>query len=190
MYFICITDGLQGCRASFSSRDRDPDAQFARGAGPQYVAIALLQQISPFFWSAAPPQSAKQLGRYSRICFLMRRLSWESAKSWSFSISLLRPTQCWRWRVPSQLRDYVFCSKKQKGVPLCPTDGVVLRHPVGNPKRKVWEAQQQVSLSCETKVYRTSRRKPNFRRWCLLASRHSGWRQKMLVHSWRRSFFT
>jgi hypothetical protein len=33
------------------------------------------------------------------------------------------------------------------------------RHPVGNPKRKVWWAQQQVSLSCETKVYQTSRRK-------------------------------
>jgi hypothetical protein len=40
---------------------------------------------------------------------------------------------------------------------------VRVRHPVGNPKRKVWGAQQQVSLSCETKVYRTSRRKPNFR---------------------------
>jgi hypothetical protein len=53
-------------------------------------------------------------------------------------------------------------------------DGAVLRHPVGNPKRKVWGAQHQVSLSCETKVYRTSRRKPNFRRWCLLASQHSG----------------
>jgi hypothetical protein len=34
--------------------------------------------------------------------------------------------------------------------PTC--DGAVLRHPVGNPKRKVWGAQQQVSLSCETKV--------------------------------------
>jgi hypothetical protein len=33
------------------------------------------------------------------------------------------------------------------------------RHPVGNPKRKVWWAQQQVSLSYETKVYQTSRRK-------------------------------
>jgi hypothetical protein len=31
-------------------------------------------------------------------------------------------------------------------------DGAVLRHPVGNPKRKVWGSQQQVSLSCETKV--------------------------------------
>jgi hypothetical protein len=41
------------------------------------------------------------------------------------------------------------------------------RHPVGNPKRKVWWAQQQVFLSCETKVYRTSRRKPNFRRLML-----------------------
>jgi hypothetical protein len=61
-------------------------------------------------------------------------------------------------------------------------DGAVLRHPLGNPKRKVWGAQQQVSLNCETKVYRTSRRKPNFRRWCLLASWHSRqWRQKMLV---------
>jgi hypothetical protein len=56
-------------------------------------------------------------------------------------------------------------------------DGAVLRHPVGNPKRKVWGAHQQVSLSCETKVYQTSRRKPNFRRWCLLASRHSGQRR-------------
>jgi hypothetical protein len=41
------------------------------------------------------------------------------------------------------------------------------RHPVGNPKRKVWWAQQQVSLSYKTKVYRTSRRKPNFRRLML-----------------------
>jgi hypothetical protein len=53
-----------------------------------------------------------------------------------------------------------------------PSDGAVLRHPVGNHKRKVWGAQQQVSLSCETKVYRISRRKPNFRRRCLLALRH------------------
>jgi hypothetical protein len=41
------------------------------------------------------------------------------------------------------------------------------RYPVGNPKRKVWWAQQQVSLSCETKVYWTSSRKPNFRRLML-----------------------
>jgi hypothetical protein len=41
------------------------------------------------------------------------------------------------------------------------------RHPVGNPKRKVWWAHQQVSLSCETKVYQTSRIKPNFRRLML-----------------------
>jgi hypothetical protein len=47
------------------------------------------------------------------------------------------------------------------------------KHPVGNPKRKVWGAHQQVSLSCETKVYRTSRRKPNIQRWCLLALRRS-----------------
>jgi hypothetical protein len=32
------------------------------------------------------------------------------------------------------------------------SDGAVLRHQVGNPKRKVWGAQQQVSLSCETRV--------------------------------------
>jgi hypothetical protein len=47
---------------------------------------------------------------------------------------------------------------------LLEVDGAVLRHPVGNPKRKVCGAQQQVSLSCETKVYQTSRRKPNLRR--------------------------
>jgi hypothetical protein len=44
------------------------------------------------------------------------------------------------------------------------SDGVGLKHQVGNPKRKVRGAYQQVSLSCETKVYQTSRRKPNFRR--------------------------
>jgi hypothetical protein len=31
-------------------------------------------------------------------------------------------------------------------------DDAMLRHPVGNHKRKVWGAHQQVSLSCETKV--------------------------------------
>jgi hypothetical protein len=53
------------------------------------------------------------------------------------------------------------------------------RHPVGNPKRKVWWAQQQVSLSCETKVHRISRRKNHTSEgWCPLALRHSGqWRQ-------------
>jgi hypothetical protein len=73
---------------------------------------------------------------------------------------------------------------KWRSIPTRPWsgDGGVLRHPVGNPKRKVWGAQQQVSLSYETKVYQTSRRKPNFRRWCLLALRHSGqWRQKNTV---------
>jgi hypothetical protein len=33
------------------------------------------------------------------------------------------------------------------------------RHPVGNPKRKVWWAQQQVSLSMKLRFNRTSRRK-------------------------------
>jgi hypothetical protein len=33
-----------------------------------------------------------------------------------------------------------------------PFDDAMLRHLVGNPKRKVWGAQQQVSLGCETKV--------------------------------------
>jgi hypothetical protein len=36
---------------------------------------------------------------------------------------------------------------------------VRVRHPVGNPKRKIWWAQQQVFPQYETKVYRTSRRK-------------------------------
>jgi hypothetical protein len=55
---------------------------------------------------------------------------------------------------------------------------VRIKHPVGNPKRKVWWAEQQVSLSCETMVYQTSRRKSNFWRWCLLASRYSGQRRQ------------
>jgi hypothetical protein len=49
-------------------------------------------------------------------------------------------------------------------------DGVRL-HPLGTPKGRYDEHSSKSSLSCETKVYRTSRRKPNFRRWCLLASR-------------------
>jgi hypothetical protein len=36
---------------------------------------------------------------------------------------------------------------------------VCVRHPVGNPKRKVWWAQQQVFPQYETEVYRASRRK-------------------------------
>jgi hypothetical protein len=54
----------------------------------------------------------------------------------------------------------------------------LLRSPIlvviRNPKRRYDEHNSKSSLSCETKVYRTSRRKPNFRRWCLLASWHSG----------------
>jgi hypothetical protein len=50
--------------------------------------------------------------------------------------------------------------------------------PLGTPRGRYDEHISKSSLSYETKVYRTSRRKPNFRRWCLLASRHSGqWRQ-------------
>jgi hypothetical protein len=52
-------------------------------------------------------------------------------------------------------------------------------NPLGTPRGRYDEHSSKSSLSCETKVYRTSRRKPNFRRWWLLASRHSGqWRQK------------
>jgi hypothetical protein len=51
--------------------------------------------------------------------------------------------------------------------------------PLGNPRGRYDEHSSKSSLSCETKVYRTSRRMLNFRRWCLLASRHSRqWRQK------------
>jgi hypothetical protein len=35
----------------------------------------------------------------------------------------------------------------------------LVRHPVGNPKRKVWWVQQQVFPQYETEVYRTNRRK-------------------------------
>jgi hypothetical protein len=45
--------------------------------------------------------------------------------------------------------------------------------PLGTTRGRYDEHSSKSSLSCETKVYRTSRRKPNFRRWCLLASRHS-----------------
>jgi hypothetical protein len=93
----------------------------------------------------------------------------------------------WGLEHPSSSPDAQLDLKTPIYIPLI----VWVKHPVGNPKRKVWGAQQQVSLSCETKVYQTGRRKPNFKRWCLLASRHSGQRrQKMLVRSWRRSFFT
>jgi hypothetical protein len=43
--------------------------------------------------------------------------------------------------------------------------------PLGTPRGRYDEHNSKSSLSCETKVYQTSRRKPNFRRWCLLASR-------------------
>jgi hypothetical protein len=50
---------------------------------------------------------------------------------------------------------------------------------LGTPRGRYDEHSSKSSLSCETKVYTTSRRKPNFRRWCLLASWHSKqWRQK------------
>jgi hypothetical protein len=52
-------------------------------------------------------------------------------------------------------------------------------NPLGTPRGRYDEHSSKSSLNCETKVYRTSRRKPNFRRWCLLASWHSRqWRQK------------
>jgi hypothetical protein len=44
-------------------------------------------------------------------------------------------------------------------------------HPLGTPRWRYDEHSNKSSLSYETKVYRTSRRKPYFRRWCLLASR-------------------
>jgi hypothetical protein len=43
--------------------------------------------------------------------------------------------------------------------------------PLGTPRGRYDEHNSKSSLNCETKVYRTSRRKPNFWRWCLLASR-------------------
>jgi hypothetical protein len=50
---------------------------------------------------------------------------------------------------------------------------------LGTLRGRYDEHSNKSSLSCETKVYRTNRRKPNFRRWCLLASWHSRqWRQK------------
>jgi hypothetical protein len=46
--------------------------------------------------------------------------------------------------------------------------------PLGTPRGRYDEHSSKSSLSWETKVYWTSRRKPNSRRWCLLASRHFG----------------
>jgi hypothetical protein len=43
---------------------------------------------------------------------------------------------------------------------------------VGNPKRRFDEYNNKFSLSYETEVYRSKRRKPNLRRWCLLALWH------------------
>jgi hypothetical protein len=43
--------------------------------------------------------------------------------------------------------------------------------PLGTLRGRYDEHSSKSSLSCETKVYRTIRRKPNFRRWCLLTSR-------------------
>jgi hypothetical protein len=44
---------------------------------------------------------------------------------------------------------------------------------LGTPRGRYHEHISKSSLSCETKVHWTSRRKPNFRRRCLLASWHS-----------------
>jgi hypothetical protein len=56
---------------------------------------------------------------------------------------------------------------------------LVSNSPLGTPRGRYDEHISKSSLSCETKVYGTSRRKPNFRRWCLLASWHSEqWCQK------------
>jgi hypothetical protein len=52
-------------------------------------------------------------------------------------------------------------------------------NPLGASRGRYDKHSSKSSSSCETKIYQTSRRKPNFRRWCLLASRHSRqWRQK------------
>jgi hypothetical protein len=48
---------------------------------------------------------------------------------------------------------------------------LVNNSPLGTTRERYDEHSSKFSLSCETKVYRISRRKPNFRRWCLLASR-------------------
>jgi hypothetical protein len=40
----------------------------------------------------------------------------------------------------------------------------VIDRPVGNPKRRFDEYNSKFSLSYETKVYRSKRRKPNLRR--------------------------
>jgi hypothetical protein len=62
----------------------------------------------------------------------------------------------------SDINSYIWTSGElsvlvmQTWVVVC--DGAVLRHLVGNPKRKVWGAQQQVSLSCETKCNIPGRR--------------------------------
>jgi hypothetical protein len=40
--------------------------------------------------------------------------------------------------------------------------------PLGTPRGRYDNHNSKSSLSCETKVYRISRRKPNFRRWCLM----------------------
>jgi hypothetical protein len=46
----------------------------------------------------------------------------------------------------------------------------VNHRPVGNPKRKVWWVQQQAFPSVRNQGLIVSRKKPNSRRWCLLAS--------------------
>jgi hypothetical protein len=59
---------------------------------------------------------------------------------------------------------------RQKIVACCGTVDVNHRL-VGNPKRKVWWVKQQISLSKKPRFIKSSRKKPNSRRWCLLASR-------------------
>jgi hypothetical protein len=50
---------------------------------------------------------------------------------------------------------------------LCCREGALMAckySPLGTPRGRYDEHSSKSSLSCETKVYRTSRRKPNFRR--------------------------
>jgi hypothetical protein len=71
---------------------------------------------------------------------------------------------------------YVFCCNAQSESHSDSHDILMAckYSPLGTPRGRYDEHSSKSSLSCETKVDRTSRIKPNFRRWCLIASWHSG----------------
>jgi hypothetical protein len=72
------------------------------------------------------------------------------------------------WLVASTLSGTVMHPDRRVDAARCVN---VNHHPDGNPNRKVWWVQQQAFPSERNQGLIVSRKKPNSRRWCWLASR-------------------